>query len=186
MYYSLGRIITVAVFALVLFLQAPASAEPEKEPANLIRLACPGEIGIPSRDTTVTVDVYISNDRSIGGLSLGFRYSGQGIEIKEVTGSAELPKGGKVITNISPEKQEILLGWIDFTGKMPLPAGKDLKAFTFTFAIAKGTKAQQINIDSTFVMPAGYWVFSPNGGGQVVPAYSDCGKADIIIGKLED
>ena len=185
MYYSLGRLIPALVFTFVLVLQAPLGAEPEKEPANLVRLACPGEIGIPSRDTTVMVDVYISNDRSIGGLSLGFQYSGQGIELKEVVGSANLPKGGQIITNNRPEKQEILLGWIDFTGKKPLPAGKDVKAFTFTFAIPKGTKAQQINIDSTFVAPAGHWVFSPNGGGQLVPAYSDCGNAEITIGKPE-
>lgn len=175
-------LILALMFASLLLLQSPLLAGSPGESGTSIRLDCPGPIGVPSQDTTVTVDLYITNSKALGGLSLGFKYAGDGIKLKDVMPSDDLPKAGQFLTSRHDKKNQVLLGWVDFSARAPLPVGKDVKFCTLTFDVPKGAKAQRIDIDSSFVAPAGYWVCSVSGGGQLRPEYIDCGAADIVIG----
>lgn len=178
------RLVTVGlILAFVLLLQLSALAEEKAAPANFLRLECPGQIDVPQKDTVVSVNAYLTLAQEIGGFSLGFRYDGEGVELKNVTVGPTLPKAGQFISNLDSLNHQMLIGWVDFTGQMPIPAGKDIPAFTMSFSVPKGAKAQFINIDSTFIAPAGHWVCSLKDGGSIAPAFFDCEGAAITIGK---
>jgi hypothetical protein len=157
----------------------------EHEPANIVRLECPTQISAVGQDTTVEIDVYLSTDIELGGFSLGFSYSGDGIEVTSLTAGADLPEGGQAISKLVAEENLALLGWVDFTAKNPIPITEELKALTITVKIPKGVSPLSVDFDSAFVPPAGQFLFSPQKGGQLVPAFRDCGDKDLIIGKPE-
>jgi hypothetical protein len=58
---------------------------------------------------------------------------------------------------------------------------QDALIFTVWFSISPDVTQQTIDIDTTFVSPAGGLLFAVDGGGVIHPAYSDCGTEDIII-----
>lgn len=172
----------VIVSAMVLMLQLAVIAA-DKPAGNVLRLDCAGQIDIPQKDTVVGVTAFLSSEQNVGGFSLGFQYTGEGINVKEVTPTENLPKAGQFIVNVDSSNHTVLVGWVDFTGQMPIPKSSDLEVFTINFGVPQGARAQQVTIDSTFIEPAGHWVFSLKDGGSGKPAFINCEGAAITIGK---
>ncbi|MCX6833331.1 MAG: T9SS type A sorting domain-containing protein, partial [candidate division Zixibacteria bacterium] len=67
-------------------------------------------------------------------------------------------------------------------GENPIIPQVDGLAFTLYMKLLPGVTAHCVDIDSTYIPPAGPFIFAPVAGGKIMPAYVDCGTADIIIG----
>jgi hypothetical protein len=52
---------------------------------------------------------------------------------------------------------------------------------TLWFSVSEEASPQTIDIDSSFVEPAGEFIFSAAYGGSIKPDYIDCGTEDIIL-----
>jgi hypothetical protein len=63
-----------------------------------------------------------------------------------------------------------------------MPAQTNVVLATLYMRVPLGTPAQCVDLDSTWVAPAGRFIFSPTAGGSISPLYSDCGIGDIVIG----
>jgi hypothetical protein len=153
---------------------------------NEIILDCPVEVDVPTDTDTILVDVYWSNDIPIGGFSLGFHYDSDLIEaIGRDASASEVPNPAFFTPPlIDPTNNLILVGWADFTGAMPIPPTTNGFMFTLQFEMAAGVEPHCVDIDSSFVPPAGDWIFSTTDGGSIVPGFVDC-DWEIIIGGAE-
>jgi hypothetical protein len=147
---------------------------------NYVILDCPVTVEDPDGDS-ISVTLRFTNDVPITGLSLGFSYDSDDVEVSSVDFSnSVLPYGfGGYLVSLYSETNEVLIGWagIDCAG---FPAQSDGELAKLWFQIPPGTPSQAIDIESTFVAPSNEFLFSSNGG-SVVPEYVDCGSADLII-----
>ncbi len=150
---------------------------------NKIRLDCPVEK--PTPGDSVGIKVYITNDVTIGGFSLGFKYNSNDIEITSVQQGPVFPPPpafGSFLTQFKPADNMVLTGWLNFTPTFPIPVNStEAHLMTLWVRVPLGTPAQCVSIDSTFVPPAGFWQLSPAAGGTIEPEYADCGAADLSI-----
>ncbi|MFH2056129.1 MAG: hypothetical protein ABIJ61_09235, partial [bacterium] len=148
---------------------------------NRVRLDCPVTIDSPGQDTTVMVDVYITNDKDVAAFTLGFFDNSSQVAVSDIVGGPALPVGTVVQVNPNLETNKALVLWYDGTSQNPLTPKQDERAFTLVLSIPAGAPAQDINLDSVFVGPSGYWLFAFDGGGDARPAFDNCGSADVVI-----
>ncbi|MFH2055221.1 MAG: Ig-like domain-containing protein [bacterium] len=147
-------------------------------------LECPAAITNPATDTAVPVKVnYTIGNVPAGGFSLGFHYDSDIIEVDSISKiGTHLPQALFFTpTKIDLDSNTILAGYADFTGVMPIPAGDSGLAFTLWFTVPGGTTDHCVDIDSSFVPPAGQFIFAQTSG-SITPAYIDCGTEDLTIG----
>ena len=153
---------------------------------NQVRVACPVVKPAPLvAGDSVAIPVHITNDALLGGLSLGFHYDYDLVEITSVSfAGSVIPAGaqGFVQLKFVPADNKILVGWIDFTTVMPIPIQTDGLIFTLYMKLLPGVADHWVDLDSAFVPPAGPFIFSPKVGGKISPAYADCGTQDIQLG----
>lgn len=148
---------------------------------NRVRIDCPVTIDSPGQDTTITVDFYITNDQNLGAFTLGFQYNSSQVEITDIISGTAIPPGTEAQVSPVPTLNQALVLWYDGSAQNPLTPKTDALAFSLVLSVLAGAPAQSINIDSTFVEPAGYWLFAFPEGKDARPALDNCGSADIII-----
>lgn len=157
-------------------------------PNTYIRLGCPVSKPVVDGDS-IGIPIFIRNDFTIGGMSLGFAYSSSDIEVTSVQqGPAfTVPDGfGVFLDEFYPEENKVLIGWINFTPSSPMPIHEnEAHLATFWVQVPVGTPSQCVDFDSAFCAPAGFWTISPSEGGSMIPGYTDCGAYDLIVGDAD-
>ncbi len=156
---------------------------------NYMRITCPTNAAL-TEGTIVDVPVYIANSAALGGFSYGFSYNSDFIEIDTVLQGPALtiPGGfGSFLQTKNTAANTVLVGWINFMPLSPMPihapgAATEGLVFTLRFKVQAGASDATVNIDSTFVPPAGFLTFSVQTGGSIAPGFVDCGAGDIILG----
>jgi hypothetical protein len=160
---------------------------------NSVTLGCPVQVPLPITDS-VPLPVYISNDKTLVALSLGFSYNSDLVHITSVdTTGTVLPSGwnialsqpsdGEYVHAISDSNIVMIVGWTSELGRGEfLQAQLDGLLATLWIQIDPGAINHTVDIDSAFLYPAGEFIFCPIGRGAIVPDYFDCGTADLIIG----
>ena len=151
--------------------------------ANTVRLGCPVDKPVVDGDS-VAIPVYITNDVTLGGFSLGFSYNSNDVEVTSVQQGPGLVTGGfgNFLTQFKPAENKLLTGWLNFTPASPMPVhATEVLLFTLWVKIPIGTPAQCVNFDSAFVSPGGFFLFSPQAGGNLNVEYSDCGTSELNI-----
>jgi hypothetical protein len=180
---------TGALFFAALFLVLIGGSSAFAQTGD-VHITCPIEFDPPSQDTVIDIPIYCSNDVNIGGFSLGFSYNSEMVEIDSVNAwgsviptTIPLP-GFPPILNVAPDpaNNRILVGWYDSDFQHPITPHVDGYWFTLKMSVRTGIGAACINVDSTFIPPAGYFIMSPSSGGQITPTLTDCGSQDINIG----
>jgi len=151
---------------------------------NSIDLGCQVLVEDPTGDS-VAIPIYVTNDTPLGAISAGFVHNSPDIEITSVSFNgtilpSELQRGH--VVNLAANEVEIF--WISMFGGNLAPQTGGLLA-TMWAQIPPGTPEQTVDIDTSFVMPATEIVFIRAVGGQISPAYYDCGTSDIVITKSQ-
>ncbi|MGB5106845.1 MAG: T9SS type A sorting domain-containing protein [Candidatus Zixiibacteriota bacterium] len=151
--------------------------------ANVVRMDCPIDKPVVDGDS-VGIGIYITNDVTLGGFSLGFSYSSNDVEVTSVQQGPALVTGGfgNFLVQLKPAENKILTGWLNFTPAVPMPIhATEVLLMTLWVQVPIGTPAQCVNFDSVFVSPAGYFLFAPQAGGDIKAEYSDCGASELNI-----
>lgn len=176
------------VLVALLMISSVASAQ-NNASNNYMQLVCPANSAV-TPGATIDVPVYIVNSVQLGGLSYGFKYNSDFVEIDTVIAgpATQVPGGfGQFLQTKNTAANTVLVGWINFTPFSPMPVhapGSNALAFTLRFKIQPSATNGCINIDSTFVPPAGFITFSPQTSSDIITAvgYQDCTDKDIILG----
>jgi hypothetical protein len=146
---------------------------------NHVDIGCPLEVVIRQEDDSIGLPVYLTNDAALKSLSLGFRCNSAVAEITGLdTAGTIVPDAMGLIYKLVPGENKLLLGYIGLDDISPQEEG--LLA-TLWITITGGTPEQTIDLDSTFVSPAGEFIFSASDGGTIIPDYYDCGSSEIAI-----
>jgi hypothetical protein len=148
---------------------------------NKVRLDCPVTIATPQVDTTIRLDVYITNDVSISAFSLGFHWSSDDVGIVGLEPGPALAVGANIYGAPYPASHLFLAGWIEYDPAKVITPKNDVLLISLLMSVPAGTSPQSIDIESAFVPPAGDFIFSPVGGGTITPTYLDCGTTDVVI-----
>lgn len=152
--------------------------------AGRVKIECPVSVASPQTDLTVAVKVYITIDEAVKAFSLGFRYNSNDIEITDVIAGPALPEDANVQKLLDPANNRVLTGWLEFSPDALIQPQTDAEVLSLIVTIPAGTPMQNINIDTTFIPPAGYFLLTKEDGGEIYPSYVDCGSADIVIGTV--
>jgi hypothetical protein len=134
------------------------------------------------------VEVYLFNDENIDDFSAGFSYTSDLIEITSVDFSGSIiPDSGYHKWRSDPASNRCLIGYVDTTGSyngyIPARTQRGLLC-ALNFRMLPSIRADDVDIDSAFVPPAGYMelVSGVCGSNTFVPVYADCGVSDIRLG----
>ncbi len=129
--------------------------------------------------TPVGVEVTCWNDENLGGYSLGLHWNSPDVTVDSVTywGSRLSYYVSRYLTILNAD-QFVLIGMADLSYQHPLESGDGL-LFTIWFGVPAETPDQYVEIDSSFVPPAGTFTISPAAGGSVTPQFK---KGWIKIG----
>ncbi len=142
---------------------------------NSVNLGCPDTT---VANKTVGIPIYITNETPLTALSLGFSYSSGDISISAIDETGSIAPGD-LFTVIDNANRQVQIGYSQILNDIPAQSGGLLA--TLMVDIPAGTSSQTIDFDSVFVGPAGEFIFSPNTGGTIYPAYNDCGTSEITI-----
>jgi hypothetical protein len=146
-----------------------------------VYLGGPVEIITPTSDDSVAIPIHISSAGTLHGFSLGFSHNSPNAEFSSVSLAGSVLTDPTLFeTTFDPANNRVLIGYSILPGNSIPPQDSGLLA-TLWMNIPAGTPPQNIDIDSFFVPPAGEFIFSPAGGGSIVPYYVDAGAADIIV-----
>ncbi len=129
------------------------------------------------------VPFYVYNDYPIGGFSLGFRNTGKHVHWGkgwEVDANSSIPVAArpfKTPTDLSADRDTVLIGWTDPTAHNPIPATLGNRAVIVgsLYVVVEATSPDTFRIDSTFVLPAGPFILiailSPSANKRLTPRY---------------
>jgi hypothetical protein len=157
---------------------------------DLVRLDC--VVDVSSHPDFVPVPILISNQEDLAALSLGFKYNSDDLTplwvdlsstVLPVSWTVKLTYPGDTAYAWPVADSNMILLVANSNASEPLEylgAQEDGLLATVMFSLAPGADFQSIDIDTSFVPPAGEFAFSPASGGTIKPAYSDCGTSDII------
>lgn len=154
---------------------------------NRTILECPIEVPVVDGDS-VAVPIYFSNDIALGAFTQGFTWDSDSLYVSSVdfSNSFHIGSNGYANATLRNDLKKVLIGWVDFSSLVPIPPQDSGLMCVIYFQVPIGTPDQCVNIDSSFVPPAGTFVFSPTTGGSITPNYYDCSVGDIIIGDVDD
>ncbi len=172
--------------SLLTLLGIPAASAQAQD--NLT-IGCPIEFEAPAQDTVIDIPIYATNVENLGGFSLGFHYNSDMVEIDSVNAwgsviptTIPLPGFPPILNVVAyPDQNIFFVGWYDNDFKHPILPNTDGYWFTLKMSVKAGISPSCIDIDSTFVPPAGDFIFSPSTGGQITPEFIDCGTCDVHI-----
>jgi hypothetical protein len=162
--------------------------------ADTIRIECPIEISPIMVGDSFGIPVMIWNDETLHGLSLGFSYNSDLVELVawDLTGgvvdpAAQDDKQEKYL----PDDNAALVGWIDMEFDMPIGPSAGSQAALLGTLYMKVTGSIDdvlIDLDSVYVPPAGDFVLVADTSSdatplivEIVPQYVDCGTDDIHL-----
>ena len=149
--------------------------------SNQISLGCPVEVRLGGSDSAA-LPIYLTNDTPIRAFSLGFYYNSNDIEITSVDlTNSILPDSSFFHQLLSPIQNQVLIGYADSCGAASIPVQTGGLLARLWVQVLPGASSRTVDIDSVFVAPAGEFILSAAGGGSIVPTFSDCDTADIII-----
>ncbi len=160
--------------------------------SNEVRLGCPVEAWAGELEF-IPLPIYITNDSALTALSLGFRYDSDLIEFYSLDMSGSIiPQGWDVVATTPSDSDYVwpvsdsnmVLVMCYRNPQLPdyLEPQEDGVFATLWFRILDDNAEIIVDFDSSFVMPAGEFIFATRSWGTaVVPAYTDCGAEDIII-----
>ncbi len=174
-----------AVFLLTMFGGSSAFGQ-----SATLTIGCPIEFDPPSQDTVIDIPIYASHTDTLGGFSLGFHYNSDLVEIDSVNAwgsviptTIPLPGFPPLLNLVAyPADNIYFVGWYDSDFKHPILPQNDGYWFTLKMSVKAGIGSSCIEIDSTFVPPAGDFIFSPSRGGQITPEFVNCDGQTINIG----
>jgi hypothetical protein len=190
---------TLLLALMAVLLIVPSFSAMAQDPGipDTVRLGCPVNKDSVIFGDSIALPVYLFNDEPISGLSFGFIKDSSAVKFHRfVKNTAVIPadwifKAFVADTvKLRPHAQSIMFGGADISAENPIPAvagstGQLLG--TMYLLIQPGATAETINIDSSFIPPAGRWEATYiDADGNILPLspqYSDCGDADIIVGE---
>ena len=173
---------------------APHCAEGSSEPGqdtgvrDTIAIMCPTIV--PSdhlvAGNSFRVEVYLYNDDVITGLSAGFGYNSDLIEITSADFSGSIiPVGAYRNWKSDPANKRFLIGHCGIAGLSTyIPAGTHRGLLcALNVRMLPSIRAGVVDIDTAFVPPSGFFELFPDyGSNSFVPEYADCGVSDIRLG----
>jgi pimeloyl-ACP methyl ester carboxylesterase len=163
---------------LVAFLLVTSSASA----VNEVRIECPVVSPTAVAGDSIAIKVHITNDVNLGAFVLGFHYNSDMVEITSVLKGPVIPTGTTFKKTFVPLSNQVLIGYVDMSGgDAPIIPQTDGLAFTLYMKLLPGVTAHCVDIDSTYIPPAGPFIFSPVAGYMIRPAYVDCGICDVVI-----
>ncbi|MCC6964050.1 MAG: hypothetical protein IT585_12415 [candidate division Zixibacteria bacterium] len=149
----------------------------------IILSGCP--YSFPDESDSIGIPVYIRNELQIGAFSLGFSYDSDLYEMTSAVKGPGMPSGGSFYVRPRPAENKMFVGWVDLMVTNPIgvhASGSEALLFTMYLRKSPGASSGCIDINSSFVDPAGPFIFSAQTGGTIVPALVDCGTCDVQIG----
>jgi len=148
--------------------------------SNAVTLGCPMEVQSTGGDLLLEIPIYITNDFTIGGLTLGFEYNSYNAVVTSIEFYGSVVEGvfDTLGAQIWPDQNSILIYGYDL-GQGLEPQADGYLA-TVYFMVPGGTE-QIIDIDTSFIAPGSEFMFASTEGPAAYPAWYDCGTADIII-----
>jgi hypothetical protein len=184
---KISRALTLfsAVFLLAMFGGPSVFAQ-----TGTLTIGCPIEFDPPSQDTVIDIPIYATNDVDLGGFSLGFHYNSDLVEIDSVNAwgsviptTIPIPGFPPILNVVAyPADNLFLVGWYDSDFQHPIIPQTDGYWFTLKMSVKAGIGSSCIDLDSSFVPPAGDFIFSPSTGGQITPDFVNCDGQTINIG----
>ncbi len=181
---------SILLFALLATLLLAGSAFGQNNASNnFVKLECPLNAPINPGDS-IEIKVYIANSVPLGGLSWGFKYNTDFFELTSAKAGPALtiPGGfGSFLVQAKPADNQLLIGWLNFMPLAPLPVnapGNPGHLASLYLRRLPGATDGCINIDSSFVPPAGFNLFTPQSSGDIIESvgWVDCGTEDVIVG----
>jgi hypothetical protein len=180
-------VLVLLVFAACIFLDAALQGQDMGVP-DTIAILCPTIV--PSHHLVAgdsfRVEIYLWNDEILTGLSAGFGYNSDMIEIRSVDFSGSIIPEGYRKWRSDPADKRCLIGYIgnvEVGYEIPARTQRGLLC-ALNCRMLPSIGAGDVDIDSVFVPPAGYMelVSGGCGSGSFVPVYADCGGNDIRLG----
>ena len=154
---------------------------PALQAENSVRIECPITNPVVDGDS-IPIKVFITNDVPLFSFSIGLHWDRSEVAITTVKKGPDF-QAGCIFKGVPlPAQQKVLVGMLNLMpgeGWEPLV---EAHVATLYMRVPLGTPPMWVNIDSTFVPPAGYFIFDPWAGGAIYPDYIDCGTKDIRIG----
>jgi PKD repeat protein len=135
------------------------------------------------------IPIYLWNDEEIGGVSLGFHWNSNRVEILSWdVDSSVIPVSArdKKKSLSYPDSNQFLAGWVDMSGAESIPPTSGNQALLLgklhMRLLSDVCTDFNVDMDSvTLVYPAGRWKLSTPTGDAEYPKYSDCGTVDAVI-----
>lgn len=200
----------MAVFLFVPTFQAMAQGYGDPGIPDTVRFGCPVIKNPIVVGDSIALPVYLFNDETIAGMSLGFIMDTSRVKFSSFKGSSILPVGSGWQTSVSirfyyplpdvpkvdSSRQSIIFGGTDlsedFSASVPAVTGTNGQLIgTIYLLIREGSKAGWYDIDSAQLRTAGQFVLVHafvTGGildstWTIKPQYRDCGTEDILLGR---
>ncbi|TFH58908.1 MAG: VCBS repeat-containing protein, partial [Candidatus Zixiibacteriota bacterium] len=150
---------------------------------NGISMGCKPYSG---NDDSISIPIYVSNNVSVRGVSLGFHYPSDNIEITSVDFSGSvMPSNWTKTALFKPTQNQVLVGGVHVPGLSnlgPQPRGLLCR---LNVRILSGGPDQFIDLDSSFVDPGGDFMFVTTTG-NICPEYVKCDAVDFDIVQSTD
>ena len=149
---------------------------------NSINMGCKPYTG---NNDSIAIPIYMSNNVSIKGVSVGFHYPSNSIEITSIDFSGSIMPGSwDKRALFKPAQNQVLLGGLDFFGSTIGPQTGGLLC-KLNVRILSGGPDQFIDLDTSFVGPGGDFMFAypPS---NICPEYVKCSPADFSVAQTAD
>jgi hypothetical protein len=134
---------------------------------------------------SVGVPIYLTNDVPLTALTLGFHHNSANVDISSVSFAGSIiPTPGNAKCRLWPLTNEVLVYWVNTGSSSDIPIQTGGLLGTIWFQVPLGTPPQIVDIDTTFIAPAGEFILTKAGGGTIAPGYGDCSQtAELVLGK---
>jgi len=155
---------------------------------NAIILGCPIYDPPGGIATTLAMPVYLTNDTTINGFSVGFHYDSDIIKIVDINldGSLLQYSGSDIGAEAFPDENIFHVYWTGWPiGSDDIWPSDSMLLFYLVIERPYGTPDMVIDVDtigSPFVLyPDGDVVLTTDQGATIKPAFLDCGDSDIVL-----
>ena len=183
------RIMTFLWLALVLTPFIGSRIVAQSGQVDTVRLGCPITVHNLSPGDSFNIPIYLWNDEEIGGVSLGFHWNSNLVEILSWdVDSSVIPVSvrDKKKSLSYPDSNQFLAGWVDMSGEGSIPPTSGNQALLLGklhMRLLSGDCTDfGVDVDSVEkVYPDGRWILSTRLGYREYPEYSDCGTVDVIM-----
>jgi hypothetical protein len=147
---------------------------------NGISMGCQPYSG---NNDSIAIPIYISNNVSIKGVSVGFHYPSDNIEITSVDFTGSIIPTWDNVALFNPAQNQVLVGGFH-SWKTIAPQTGGLLC-ELNVRILSGSPDQFIDLDSSFVEPGGDFMFV-TATGNIRPEYVKCSAADFNVVQTAD